>query len=60
MVHGRQDWIVPFEQGQKLFDAAPGQSAERRRKGRSSNFRQPATTTSWVPKSEPSAVVPTA
>ena len=23
MVHGRQDWIVPFEQGKKLFDAAP-------------------------------------
>lgn len=27
MVHGRLDTIVPFEQGQSLFDAAPEQSA---------------------------------
>jgi uncharacterized protein len=27
MVHGRADWIIPFEQGQKLFDAAPERSA---------------------------------
>lgn len=27
MVHGRQDWIVPFEQGQALFNAAPVQSS---------------------------------
>jgi fermentation-respiration switch protein FrsA (DUF1100 family) len=27
MVHGREDWIIPFEQGQKLFDAAPERSA---------------------------------
>ena len=26
MVHGRQDWIVPFEHGKKLFDAAPAES----------------------------------
>ncbi len=32
MVHGRQDWIVPFEQGQRLFDAAPERSAEGRPK----------------------------
>jgi len=27
MIHGRQDWIVPFEHGRKLFDAARDQSA---------------------------------
>lgn len=27
MVHGRQDGIVPFEHGRKLFDAAPDKSA---------------------------------
>jgi len=26
MVHGRQDWIVPFEQGELLFKAAPEKS----------------------------------
>jgi fermentation-respiration switch protein FrsA (DUF1100 family) len=28
MVHGRRDWIVPLEQGRKLFDVAPDESSQ--------------------------------